>query len=72
MKIATLYRSDSLVLALGHCCPPILPVPSGIASPPLALWDVDGDSMQDMILGVTEETNDTHPTQGNKGVRETL
>eukprot|EP00066_Takifugu_rubripes_P012576 XP_011601842.1 PREDICTED: uncharacterized protein KIAA1467 homolog [Takifugu rubripes] len=38
----------------------------GIASPPLALWDVDGDSMQDMILGVTEETNDTHPTQGNK------
>ncbi|CAJ1075796.1 protein FAM234B [Xyrichtys novacula] len=34
--------------------------------PPLALWDVDGDSLEDVFLGVTECNNDTHPTQGNK------
>ncbi|XP_070836520.1 protein FAM234B [Chaetodon trifascialis] len=40
---------------------------TGDATPPaLALWDVDGDSMEDVLLAVTEWTNDTHSTQGNK------
>lgn len=38
----------------------------GITPPALALWDVDGDSVEDVFLGVTEWTNDTHPSQGNK------
>ncbi|KAF1379169.1 hypothetical protein PFLUV_G00173280 [Perca fluviatilis] len=38
----------------------------GVTLPALALWDVDGDSVEDVILGVTEWSNDTHPMQGNK------
>ncbi|KAM9345909.1 protein FAM234B [Symphorus nematophorus] len=38
----------------------------GVTPRALALWDVDGDSVEDVLLGVTEQTNDTHPTQGNK------
>ncbi|KAE8282901.1 Protein FAM234B [Larimichthys crocea] len=38
----------------------------GVTPPALALWDIDGDSVEDVLLGVTEWTNDTHPTQGNK------
>ncbi|XP_044036659.1 protein FAM234B [Siniperca chuatsi] len=38
----------------------------GVTPPALALWDVDGDSVEDVFLGVTEWTNDSHPTQGNK------
>ncbi|RVE69144.1 hypothetical protein OJAV_G00075010 [Oryzias javanicus] len=38
----------------------------GVTSPPLALWDVDGDSMQDVLLGVTSRSNDTRSTPGNK------
>nr|XP_046271867.1 protein FAM234B [Scatophagus argus] len=44
--------------ALGHA--------GGVTPPALALWDVDGDSVKDVFLGVTEWTNDTHPSQGNK------
>ncbi|XP_034568194.1 protein FAM234B [Notolabrus celidotus] len=43
-----------------------LGVAGGVNPPPLALWDVDGDSVEDVFLGVTEWTNDTHPSQGNK------
>ncbi|KAF7656906.1 hypothetical protein LDENG_00034580 [Lucifuga dentata] len=35
----------------------------GVTPPALALWDVDGDSVEDVLLGVTEWTNDTHPKQ---------
>ncbi|KAM8844555.1 protein FAM234B [Spinachia spinachia] len=38
----------------------------GVAPPALSLWDVDGDSVEDVFLGVTEWTNDTHPTLGSK------
>lgn len=38
----------------------------GVTPPALALWDINGDSMEDVFLGVTELTNDTHPSQGNK------
>uniref|UniRef100_A0A8D3C2Z2 Family with sequence similarity 234 member B n=1 Tax=Scophthalmus maximus TaxID=52904 RepID=A0A8D3C2Z2_SCOMX len=38
----------------------------GVAPPALALWDVDGDSVEDVILGVAEWTNDTRPTQRSK------
>ncbi|KAM9745853.1 protein FAM234B [Menidia menidia] len=38
----------------------------GVTPPALALWDVDGDSVEDVFLGVTTMTNDTHATQGNK------
>ncbi|KAM4635349.1 protein FAM234B isoform 2-T2 [Polymixia lowei] len=39
----------------------------GVVPPPaLALWDVDGDSVDDVLLGDTKRTNDTHPIQGNK------
>ncbi|XP_077590403.1 protein FAM234B isoform X2 [Stigmatopora nigra] len=38
----------------------------GVTPPALALWDVNGDSVDDVLLSVTELTNDTHPTQGNK------
>ncbi|KAM3598867.1 uncharacterized protein V6R79_023691 [Siganus canaliculatus] len=35
-----------------------------VTPPALALWDVNGDSMEDVFLSVTEWTNDTHLTQG--------
>ncbi|KAM9392128.1 protein FAM234B isoform 1-T1 [Pholidichthys leucotaenia] len=38
----------------------------GVTPPALALWDADGDSVEDVFLGVTEWTNDTHATQGSK------
>ncbi|XP_072225140.1 protein FAM234B [Leuresthes tenuis] len=38
----------------------------GVTPPALELWDVDGDSVEDVFLGVTAWTNDTHTTQGNK------
>uniref|UniRef100_A0A8C6SDL5 Family with sequence similarity 234 member B n=1 Tax=Neogobius melanostomus TaxID=47308 RepID=A0A8C6SDL5_9GOBI len=38
----------------------------GITPPALALWDVDDDSVEDVLLGVTEWPNDTLPTQANK------
>ncbi|XP_012735112.2 protein FAM234B isoform X1 [Fundulus heteroclitus] len=38
----------------------------GITPPALALWDVDGDSVEDVLLGVTEGTNGTHATQRSK------
>lgn len=37
-------------------------------SPALALWDVDGDSIEDVLLGVTDRTNDTQPSLGNNKV----
>ncbi|XP_065821069.1 protein FAM234B [Labrus bergylta] len=41
-------------------------VAGGVNPPALALWDSDGDSLEDVFLGVTEWTNDSRPTQGNK------
>ncbi|KAG7262384.1 hypothetical protein CRUP_018308 [Coryphaenoides rupestris] len=38
----------------------------GVTPPALALWDVDGDAVKDVLLGETERTNDTHPLQGTK------
>ncbi|KAM9844292.1 protein FAM234B isoform 1-T1 [Aulostomus maculatus] len=38
----------------------------GVTPPALALWDIDGDQVDDVLVGVTEWTNDTHLTQGNK------
>nr|XP_040046189.1 protein FAM234B [Gasterosteus aculeatus aculeatus] len=38
----------------------------GVTPPALSLWDVDGDSVEDVFLGVTEWTNDTRPALGNK------
>ncbi|XP_026201581.1 protein FAM234B isoform X2 [Anabas testudineus] len=38
----------------------------GVTPPALALWDVDGDSVEDVLLSVTEWTNHTHPPQRNK------
>ncbi|XP_076020698.1 protein FAM234B [Genypterus blacodes] len=40
----------------------------GVTPPALALWDVDGDSVEDVLLGVTEWTNDTHRTQVYRAV----
>uniref|UniRef100_A0A3Q3WCB6 FAM234A/B beta-propeller domain-containing protein n=1 Tax=Mola mola TaxID=94237 RepID=A0A3Q3WCB6_MOLML len=40
----------------------------GVAPPALALWDVDGDSVDDVLLAVTKWTNDTRPPQGNKRI----
>lgn len=40
----------------------------GVTPPALALWDVDGDSVKDVFLGVTEWTNDTHLAQGSKSM----
>ncbi|XP_077061685.1 protein FAM234B isoform X2 [Siphateles boraxobius] len=34
---------------------------SGVTSPPLALWDVDGDGLEDVLIGVTSISNDTQP-----------
>uniref|UniRef100_A0A3B5MPA1 Family with sequence similarity 234 member B n=1 Tax=Xiphophorus couchianus TaxID=32473 RepID=A0A3B5MPA1_9TELE len=52
-------KADRLTFLLG-CC-------SGVTPPALALWDVDGDSVEDVLLGVTEWTNGTHATQRSKG-----
>lgn len=41
---------------------------AGVIPPALALWDVDGDSLKDVFLGVTERTNDTHLAQGSKSM----
>ncbi|XP_077357611.1 protein FAM234B isoform X2 [Festucalex cinctus] len=38
----------------------------GVTPPALALWDVDGDLVDDVLLSVTEWTNDTRSAQGNK------
>lgn len=38
----------------------------GITPPALALWDVDDDSVEDVLLGVTEWPNDTLSTPANK------
>ncbi|XP_015235472.1 PREDICTED: uncharacterized protein KIAA1467 homolog [Cyprinodon variegatus] len=38
----------------------------GVTPPALALWDVDGDSVEDVLLGVTEWINGTHATQRSK------
>ncbi|XP_068606439.1 protein FAM234B [Brachionichthys hirsutus] len=46
--------------ALGHA--------GGVTPPALALWDVDGDSVEDVFLGVTEWTNDTRPAQVHSAV----
>ncbi|XP_056262544.1 protein FAM234B isoform X2 [Pseudoliparis swirei] len=35
----------------------------GVTPPALALWDVDGDSVEDVLLAVTEWTNDTRPSK---------
>uniref|UniRef100_A0A1A8M232 Chromosome 22 open reading frame 32 n=2 Tax=Nothobranchius TaxID=28779 RepID=A0A1A8M232_9TELE len=34
--------------------------------PALALWDVDGDAIEDVLVAVTEWTNETHTAQRNK------
>ncbi|XP_056128141.1 protein FAM234B [Rhinichthys klamathensis goyatoka] len=34
---------------------------SGVTSPPLALCDVDGDGLEDLLIGVTSISNDTQP-----------
>ncbi|XP_047212281.1 protein FAM234B-like [Girardinichthys multiradiatus] len=39
---------------------------AGVTPPALALWDIDGDAVEDVLLGVTEWTNGTHATQRNK------
>ncbi|XP_061740876.1 protein FAM234B [Nerophis ophidion] len=39
---------------------------AGVTPPALALWDVDGDSVDDVLLSVSECTNDTRVTQGTK------
>ncbi|XP_071028231.1 protein FAM234B-like isoform X1 [Oncorhynchus clarkii lewisi] len=32
----------------------------GVTPPPLALWDVDNDSVEDVLIGVTQKSNNTH------------
>lgn len=39
----------------------------GVTLPPLALWDMDGDSVDDVLVGVTERTNDTLTTTSSAG-----
>lgn len=39
---------------------------SGLTPPALALWDVDGDSVEDVLLAVTESTNETRTTQKSR------
>lgn len=34
---------------------------SGVTSPPVALWDVDGDGLEDVLIGVTNISNDSQP-----------
>uniref|UniRef100_A0A672IVS8 Family with sequence similarity 234 member B n=1 Tax=Salarias fasciatus TaxID=181472 RepID=A0A672IVS8_SALFA len=41
----------------------------GVTPPALALWDLDGDSVEDVILGVTAWSNDTRTVQGNKSIQ---
>ncbi|XP_057201220.1 protein FAM234B isoform X1 [Triplophysa rosa] len=40
----------------------------GVTSPPVALWDVDGDGLEDVLIGVTNISNDSQPmnTQNKK------
>lgn len=38
----------------------------GVSPPALALWDVDGDSFEDVLLRVTQYPNETHPSKENK------
>lgn len=38
----------------------------GVSPPALAMWDLDGDSLQDVLLGVTEYTNDTRTSKVTK------
>ncbi|XP_051571070.1 protein FAM234B isoform X2 [Myxocyprinus asiaticus] len=33
----------------------------GVTSPPVALWDVDGDGLDDVLIGVTNISNDSQP-----------
>ncbi|XP_051741736.1 protein FAM234B-like [Ctenopharyngodon idella] len=33
----------------------------GVTSPPLALWDVDGDGLEDILIGVMNISNDSQP-----------
>lgn len=44
----------------------------GFTPSALALWDVDGDSVEDAIVGVAEGTDDTHPTRGDKSARDQI
>ncbi|KAK2917188.1 hypothetical protein Q8A67_001562 [Cirrhinus molitorella] len=41
---------------------------AGVTSPPVALWDVDGDGLEDVLIGVTNISNDSQPmnTQSKK------
>ncbi|KAL0199265.1 hypothetical protein M9458_007805, partial [Cirrhinus mrigala] len=32
---------------------------AGVTSPPVALWDVDGDGLEDVLIGVTNISNDS-------------
>ncbi|XP_073691411.1 protein FAM234B-like [Garra rufa] len=34
---------------------------AGVTSPPVALWDVDGDGLEDILIGVTNISNDSQP-----------
>lgn len=34
---------------------------SGVTSPPVALWDVDGDGLDDVLIGVRNISNDSQP-----------
>ncbi|XP_050960596.1 protein FAM234B [Labeo rohita] len=34
---------------------------AGVTSPPVALWDVDGDGLEDVLIGVTNISNDSQP-----------
>lgn len=34
---------------------------AGVTSPPLAMWDVDGDGLEDVLIAVTSIANDSQP-----------
>uniref|UniRef100_A0A8C2GID9 Family with sequence similarity 234 member B n=1 Tax=Cyprinus carpio TaxID=7962 RepID=A0A8C2GID9_CYPCA len=34
---------------------------AGVTSPPIALWDVDGDGLEDVLIAVTNISNDSQP-----------
>ncbi|XP_016385302.1 protein FAM234B [Sinocyclocheilus rhinocerous] len=34
---------------------------AGVTSPPVALWDVDGDGLEDVLIGVTNISNNSQP-----------
>ncbi|KAF4116615.1 protein FAM234B [Onychostoma macrolepis] len=34
---------------------------AGVTSPPIALWDVDGDGVEDILIGVTNISNNSQP-----------